>query len=320
MRKVRWGVIGCGGIARTRTIPGMLLTENAQLVSVMARDLASAQAVQEQFGADRAYDSAEQMLENDELDAVYIATPVFTHSELTRLAADHGKHVLCEKPLTLTRADAEELYAAADRRGLALMEAMRPAHLPCLDRVRQAMVQVGPIRRADFIYCQYSSRYDKFKRGIVENAFDPSMGGGALRDIGVYPLAWMELLFGAPAVVQAAGYTLPGSIDAVGSALALYDGLTATAGWSKVHDGRNAARLEGERGIVELTPFPLPNRMTVAPRGGTPETVPLETDALDMRYELEDFIRLCAAPSNDPWRVHTLQVLTMMEQIRAQMQ
>ena len=200
------------------------------------------------------------------------------------------------------------------------MEAMRPAHLPCLDRVRQAMVQVGPIRRADFIYCQYSSRYDKFKRGIVENAFDPSMGGGALRDIGVYPLAWMELLFGAPAVVQAAGYTLPGSIDAVGSAVALYDGLTATAGWSKVHDGRNAARLEGERGIVELTPFPLPNRMTVAPRGGTPETVPLETDALDMRYELEDFIRLCAAPSNDPWRVHTLQVLTMMEQIRAQMQ
>ena len=70
MRKVRWGVIGCGGIARTRTIPGMLLAENAQLVSVMARDLASAQAVQEQFGADRAYDSAEQLLKNDDLDAV----------------------------------------------------------------------------------------------------------------------------------------------------------------------------------------------------------------------------------------------------------
>ena len=77
MKKVRWGVIGCGGIARTRTIPGMLLAENAQLVSVMARDLASAQAVQEQFGAERAYDSAEQMLENDDLNAVYIATSLY---------------------------------------------------------------------------------------------------------------------------------------------------------------------------------------------------------------------------------------------------
>lgn len=285
-----------------------------------SRTRAQAEANAARWGAARAVWDWQALLDAPDVQAVYVASPNLCHKQQTLDLLNAGKHVLCEKPLTLTRADAEELYAAADRRGLALMEAMRPAHLPCLDRVRQAMVQVGPIRRADFIYCQYSSRYDKFKRGIVENAFDPSMGGGALRDIGVYPLAWMELLFGAPAVVQAAGYTLPGSIDAVGSAVALYDGLTATAGWSKVHDGRNAARLEGERGIVELTPFPLPNRMTVAPRGGTPETVPLETDALDMRYELEDFIRLCAAPSNDPWRVHTLQVLTMMEQIRAQMQ
>ena len=285
-----------------------------------SRTRAQAEANAARWGAARAVWDWQALLDAPDVQAVYVASPNLCHKQQTLDLLNAGKHVLCEKPLTLTRADAEELYAAADRRGLALMEAMRPAHLPCLDRVRQAMAQVGPIRRADFIYCQYSSRYDKFKRGIVENAFDPSMGGGALRDIGVYPLAWMELLFGAPAVVQAAGYTLPGSIDAVGSAVALYDGLTATAGWSKVHDGRNAARLEGERGIVELTPFPLPNRMTVAPRGGTPETVPLETDALDMRYELEDFIRLCAAPSNDPWRVHTLQVLTMMEQIRAQMQ
>ena len=285
-----------------------------------SRTRAQAEANAARWGAARAVWDWQALLDAPDVQAVYVASPNLCHKQQTLDLLNAGKHVLCEKPLTLTRADAKELYAAADRRGLALMEAMRPAHLPCLDRVRQAIVQVGPIRRADFIYCQYSSRYDKFKRGIVENAFDPSMGGGALRDIGVYPLAWMELLFGAPAVVQAAGYTLPGSIDAVGSAVALYDGLTATAGWSKVHDGRNAARLEGERGIVELTPFPLPNRMTVAPRGGTPETVPLETDALDMRYELEDFIRLCAAPSNDPWRVHTLQVLTMMEQIRAQMQ
>lgn len=285
-----------------------------------SRTRAQAEANAARWGAARAVWDWQALLDAPDVQAVYVASPNLCHKQQTLDLLNAGKHVLCEKPLTLTRADAKELYAAADRRGLALMEAMRPAHLPCLDRVRQAMVQVGPIRRADFIYCQYSSRYDKFKRGIVENAFDPSMGGGALRDIGVYPLAWMELLFGAPAVVQAVGYTLPGPIDAVGSAVALYDGLTATAGWSKVHDGRNAARLEGERGIVELTPFPLPNRMTVAPRGGTPETVPLETDALDMRYELEDFIRLCAAPSNDPWRVHTLQVLTMMEQIRAQMQ
>ncbi|MDO4939624.1 MAG: Gfo/Idh/MocA family oxidoreductase, partial [Lachnospiraceae bacterium] len=106
MEKVRWGVIGCGGIARLRTIPGMLRCDNAELISVMDLNMEVAQAVKEQFGAKRAYDNAAELLKDDDIDAVYIATPVFTHAPLTRQAADAGKHILCEKPLGLNAEEA----------------------------------------------------------------------------------------------------------------------------------------------------------------------------------------------------------------------
>lgn len=191
MKKVRWGVIGCGGIARSRTIPGMLLTENAQLVSVMARDLASAQAVKEQFGAERAYDSAEQLLKQDELDAVYIATPVFTHAQLTRLAADHGKHVLCEKPLGLNADDALRTVEYCRKKGVLLSVDLMMRYGAHVNRVRKAVAagEIGQIVSAD---ARFSCWVPKACWATdLERA-----GGGPLMDMGIHLIDLLRYVTG----------------------------------------------------------------------------------------------------------------------------
>ena len=191
MKKVRWGVIGCGGIARTRTIPGMLLAENAQLVSVMARNLASAQAVQEQFGAERAYDSAEQLLKNDDLDAVYIATPVFTHSELTRLAADHGKHVLCEKPLGLNADDALRTVEYCREKGVLLSVDLMMRHGAHINRIREAVAagEIGQVVSAD-------ARFSCWMPNACWLTDPARAGGGPLMDTGIHLIDLLRYVTG----------------------------------------------------------------------------------------------------------------------------
>ena len=115
MKKVKWGVIGCGGIAKRRTIPGMVLAPNAELVAVMDASPAAAEAVKEEFGAKYAFTSYEDLLALDEIDAVYIASPVFAHKEQAFAAAKAKKHILLEKPLGLTLEDSIEIIELCEK-------------------------------------------------------------------------------------------------------------------------------------------------------------------------------------------------------------
>ena len=132
------------------------------------------------------------------INAVYVASPNCLHKEHTVKSLERGLHVLCEKPIASNADEYEEMHRAAEKNGKVLLEAMRPAHDPCYDKVRENLPRLGKIRRASFEYCQYSSRYDRFKAGEVLRAFDPSYSNAAVMDIGVYPLAVCVSLFGAP--------------------------------------------------------------------------------------------------------------------------
>ncbi len=115
MEKLRWGVIGAGGIADRRTIPGMLLARNAELTAVMDISRELSEGIREKYHAKRAYTSEEALLQDPEVDAVYIATPIVVHARQAKLAADYGKHILIEKPLAMTSGEGEEVlrYCAA---------------------------------------------------------------------------------------------------------------------------------------------------------------------------------------------------------------
>ena len=122
--KIRWGVLGCAAIAKVRTIPGLLAASNAQLWAVASRGIEKAQAFKEEFGAEKAYGSYDELLADPMVQAVYIPLPNSMHCEWVKKAADAGKHILCEKPMALNAKEAEEMFDYCKEKGVFLINLM----------------------------------------------------------------------------------------------------------------------------------------------------------------------------------------------------
>ena len=120
MKKVRWGIIGAGGIADRRTMPGMMNAGNAEIYAVMEVDMGMSEALREKYSAAKAYDKEADLLADPDVDAVYIASPVIYHKRQAMMAADAGKHILLEKPIALTVEEGEEVIAYCRDRGVLL--------------------------------------------------------------------------------------------------------------------------------------------------------------------------------------------------------
>lgn len=150
----------------------------------------------------KAYCDYQKMLEDEEVDAIYVAVPNFLHYSFVKDALNSGKSVICEKPLTSNVEEAMELQEAAKGKGLFLFEAITTVYLPTYLKTRELLPRVGKIKLVSCSFCNYSSRYDAFRNGEVLPAFDPNKSGGALMDIGLYNLAWLTGLFGEPKSVR----------------------------------------------------------------------------------------------------------------------
>ncbi len=272
---------------------GARLCPEFELAAVYSRSEERARALAEKRGAPHAHWTLEALAADDTVDAVYIASPNVCHVEQTLQMLRAGKHVLCEKPMAPSLAEFELLMKTAEENGVILMEAMRSAHDPLLPVIRQKLEEIGPIRTASFSYCQYSSRYDKWKAGVTENAFDPAMQGGALMDIGVYCVHMMVMLLGAPQRIKAEACFLPGSIDGLGGLTAEYAGHYARLTYSKVHDSLLPAEISGEGGTLQFGPVAAPSWAKWKPKSEkNGEWTPLGIEVIpeDMYYEVKDFI------------------------------
>lgn len=224
------------------------------------------------------------------LDAVYLASPNSCHEAQARQALLSGVSVLCEKPAVLSEKALCSLVALAQEKKLVFMEAMRPLHDPGFSLIRQYLPALGPLRSVHLDYCQYSSRYDRFKAGELPNAFNPALGNAAVLDIGVYPLALAAALFGRPCSIQASSFFLPGGMESAGSVLLRYEGFTVTVTYSKVNDSPCRCFLGGEAGTLTFARPAKPEQLVLTPRGGAPEPDPYTAPESNMVYELADFV------------------------------
>ena len=172
------------------------------------------------------------------------------------------------------------------------------------------------MRTADFSYCQYSSRYDKFKAGIVENAFDPTLCNGALMDIGIYCTLWIAALFGTPRELQCAGSFLPGSIDADGAFLAQYDGFVCRVAYSKIADSAQPCEIAGEGGCIRIDRASRPREVTLTLRGGGTESFRIPDARREMSYELADFLACLDGASPEPFLEITRTALGVTDRVR----
>lgn len=265
MRKVRFGVVGTNFITDW-VIAGAKEDPRFELTAVCSRTQERGEEFAAKYGIPHIFTSLEQMAASDKVDAVYIATPNCTHAQNAILCMQHGKHVLCEKPLASNAVEARQMVAASTKYGVTLMEAMKSTLSPVFRCVQENLHRIGTPRRYFASFCQYSSRYDKFKEGVVLNAFRPELANGALMDIGVYTLYPLVVLFGRPQAIEAQGIILSSGVDGQGAVNLKYEGMNATILYSKIANSMLPSEIEGEDGNIVIDRIQTPTEVRFYPR------------------------------------------------------
>ena len=201
-RKVGWGLVGCGDIARKRVAPALRDLESCELVAVSRADAARAESFAREFGARRWHADWRGLIEDAEVEAVYVATPVRLHAEQTIAAAEAGKHVLCEKPMALTVAECERMNAAAEANGVLLGVAYYRRFYPAVERVREVL-ESGEIGVPVVAQMNAFERFDPapdHPRGWLLNR--QQSGGGPMFDFGCHRVEVLFNLFGDVTAVK----------------------------------------------------------------------------------------------------------------------
>jgi len=275
---VRWGILATGKIAHTFA-RDLRLTPGAELVAVGSRRIAAAEAFAAEHGG-RAHGSYEELVADPDVDVVYIATPHSFHLDNARLAFEAGKHVLCEKPLTLSTADAEEMVALARRHDRFLMEAMWTACHPTIGALRRRLA-AGEFGTPRHFHAELGFVVDA---EASDRMLDPALGASALLDMGIYPLTVAHLLFGEAESLKAVADTRDaegGTFDLDVAMVGRYPGgVLATLTASITSWSSRAAAVATDTGRIDLDDFHHPTRAVFTPKAPTAdwtaEAEPLE--------------------------------------------
>ena len=190
-KTVRWGILGCSGIGKSRTIPGLLACENAELYAIAGRNEEKLKAYAEPFAPKKLYTDYQALLEDENVDAVYLPLPNGIHMEWVEKAAKAGKHILCEKPMALTEEQVREMFAAAKANGVLLEEAYAYRHAQLAQKVKE-IVDSGAIGRIRYLESKHST-FDTNRSGI---RYQKGNGGGAVYDVTCYNVSLASYLLG----------------------------------------------------------------------------------------------------------------------------
>ncbi|MBQ6253536.1 MAG: Gfo/Idh/MocA family oxidoreductase [Bacteroidales bacterium] len=344
MRKVRFGIVGTGRISDW-VLKGAVLEPRFEAVAVCSRTPEKAEAFALKHGIPNTFTDIDRMASDPSVDAVYIGTPNDTHHDIAIRCMDHGKHVLCEKPLASNALEVREMIAAAKRNGVVLMEAMISTLSPNFRMIQEKLGTLGKPLHYSGTFCQFSSKHDKLQAilagkdpGPVPSSFNPDCSGGALMDIGIYPIYPMVTLFGKPKGVKADVTTLKvpvsdGSMKAIdiqGIVLFGYDGMSAQAMYSKIADSRLRTEISCEGGILSLDQIHITRQVDFIPCGAPTSgrssgpavediTVPCDPDEYLCEFrEFIDVLESGRLESVNNCLGNSLAVAETMDEIRRQ--
>ncbi len=247
MTGLRWGILGTGGIAHTFTSD--LRTAGLDVAAVGSRSVGSARGFAEEFGIPHVHGSYPDLVDDPDVDIIYVASPHALHAEHARLALEAGKHALVEKAFTLTAGQAGELRDLAASRGLFLMEAMWTRYLPHMIRIRE-LVRSGALGEVRAVTADHTQSLPTDPSHRI-NA--PELGGGALLDLGVYPVSFVCDILGQPTSIRAGGRLLDLGVDAeVATVMTHASGAVSTTMTSSRAAGPNVASIVGTEGRIDI--------------------------------------------------------------------
>ncbi|WP_040214494.1 Gfo/Idh/MocA family protein [Clostridium polynesiense] len=319
-KAVRFGVIGTNNITQW-FLAGAAKVEGFELKAVYSRSRETAEKFAEKYGVENIFTDLEDMAQSPMIDAVYIASPNALHYSQTMLFLKNKKHVLCEKAFASNAFEAEEMIKAAKENKVLLMEAMKTSFIPNFRVVRESLHRIGKVRRYFGSFCQYSSRYDKYKQGIVLNAFNPVFSNGSLMDIGVYCIHPMVSLFGKPEEIKAYGLMLESGVDGEGTVIFKYKDMDALIMFSKIANSYLPSEIQGEEGSLLIENMNNFNKVRMILKDGEEEDLSENVDKDDMYYEAQEFINLIRQGKTES-SVNTFEisktVMEIMDDIRKQ--
>lgn len=318
MDKIRWGIISTGGIAHAFA-RGLRHLPDAEIVAVGSRSQASADEFGDQYGIANRYDSYEALVADERVDVVYIGTPHAFHADNMRLALGAGKHVLCEKAFTINAAEAAECIALARERGLFLMEAMWTRYIPAIVRLRE-WIRDGLIGEPRMVQAglNVDLPYDPQHR-----VYNPELGGGAMLDVGIYPIAFACMILGLPQTVSHQVQMGETGVDEHAAFLFGYDdGRAALLSFNVRQLLPNEVIIKGTRGYIRVhPPMHHPTRLTLYQTGGDKlEDFDIPYESSGLNYEAAEVHRCLRAGLTESDAMpldETLAIMRLMDAARA---
>lgn len=314
----RWGILGTGNIAH-QFARGLQSVPDGRLVAVGSRSQATADKFGEEFGVERRHPTYEALAADPDVDAIYISTPHSLHRENTLLCLESGKAVLCEKPFAINAREAAEMIRVARERRVFLMEAMWTRFMPALVRTREIIAAgtIGEVRMvaADF---GFRARFNPESR-----LFDPSLGGGALLDVGIYPVSLASMLFGTPDRIAGLAELGETGVDEQGVMILGYKGGPLAVLYTAIttttpHD----AVIMGTQGSIRINaPWWYPKALTLTLSGKEPEILDLPYEGNGYNYEAVEVMSCVRAGKLESEIVpldETLSIMETLDRIRAQ--
>ena len=316
-QRTRWGFIGSGSIARAfaeglRAVPG------AELVAVWSPTAERAQRFAAAFGA-RPHATCEGLVEDPEVDVVYVASPHSAHMENSLAALNAGKPVLCEKPFCINAAQAEAVITAARAKGLFLMEAMWTRFFPLMATVRE-MIANGAIGEVRIVAADFGFRADF---DAAQRLFNPALGGGALLDVGVYPVSFASMLLGAPSRIAGMAHLGESGVDEQSAVILGHErGALAICYAAARTNTAQEATVMGSDGRIRIhSEWWHPGRMTLTAPGKPDEGFEFPVEGNGYNYEAVEVIR-CLREGRLESPVmpldETLSIMRTLDQVRAQ--
>ncbi len=317
-RPLRWGILGTGGIAGAFAAD-LRLTGSGVAVAVGSRGQAAADRFADAFGIARRHPSYESLAADPDVDVVYVATPHPMHRDNAVLALRAGKHVLVEKPFTMNAAEARDVAGEARRRGLFAMEAMWTRFLPHTAVIRGWLAEgaLGDIVTVTADHGQW------FARDPRSRLFAPELGGGALLDLGVYPVSFASMVLGPPGRIVSLSDPAFTGVDAQTSMLFGYDsGAQAVLTCTLRAKSPTTAAITGTDARIEVGGgFYAPATVTLIPRAGAPLRVESAHEGRGLRHQADEVARRLAAGDRESPLMpldETIAIMETMDTVLAQ--
>lgn len=314
---IRWGILGTGNIAHAFA-EGLSVIPDAALVAVGSRTQKSADEFGDQFGVPRRHPTYEALANDPDVDAIYISTPHTYHKENTLLCLEAGKAVLCEKPFAINAADSQVMIDTAREKKLFLMEAMWMRFNPAIIRARE-LLRSGTIGDVLMLQADFGFRIEFDPQ---HRLFSPELGGGALLDIGIYPITLAYFMFGAPSAISSQPTLGKTGTDDQSTYIFRYDkGQLAMLYSAVVNETPCEAVIFGSKGNLKIhSPFWVSQKLTLTVNGKS-EEIPMPMVGNGYNYEAQEVMRCLRAgklESENCPHAETLEIMRLMDSMRAE--